>query len=83
LSLAVAQKEKEYPKKMMRTMECVGRVHRTFKKQCGCTDCRSLTGLDLTTPEGRERLKTGVRAQKCTRYVATAAKLLAEELNRV
>lgn len=81
LSLAVAQKEKEYPKKMMRTMQCVGRVHRAFKKQCGCTDCRSLTGgLDLTTPEGKEKLKAGVRAQKCTKYVEAAARILGQEL---
>jgi len=80
LSLAVAQKEKEYPKKMMRTMQCVGRVHRAFKKQCGCTDCRSLTGLDLTTPEGREKLKAGVRAQKCAKYVEIAARILGEEM---
>ena len=80
LSLAVAQKEKEYPKKKMRTAECVGRVHRAFKKQCGCTDCRSLTGLDLTTPEGREKLKVSVRAQKCTKYVEVAARILGEEL---
>jgi C_GCAxxG_C_C family probable redox protein len=80
LSLAVALKEKEYPKKVMRTMECVGRVHRAFKKQCGCTDCRSLTGLDLTTPEGRQKLKAGVRAQKCAKYVVTGAKILGEEL---
>jgi len=81
LSLAVAQKEKEYPKKMMRTMQCVGRVHRAFKKQCGCTDCRSLIGgLDLTTPEGKEKLKAGVRAQKCAKYVEIAARILGEEL---
>jgi len=83
LSLAVARKEKEYPKKLMRTVECVGRVHQAFKKQCGFTNCRSLTGLDLTTPEGRQKLKAGVRAQKCAKYVATAARILAEELKTV
>lgn len=80
LSLAVARKEKEYPKKKMRTAECVGRLHRAFKKECGCSDCRSLTGLDLTTPEGREKLHAGVRAQKCTKYVEIAARILGEEL---
>jgi len=84
LSLAVAQREKEYPKKMMRTMQCVGRVHRAFKKQCGCTDCRSLTGgLDLTTPEGQQKLKAGVRAQKCAKYVEIAARILGEELKNL
>ena len=83
LSLAVAKKETEYPRKMMRTGQAVGQVHKTFQKQFGHADCRSLSGLDLTTPEGREKLKAGVRAQKCTRYVAAAAKLLAEQLNKV
>jgi len=83
LSLAVAKKETEYPKKMMRTMQAVGQLHKAFKKQCGHTDCRSLSGLDLTTPEGKEKLKASVRAQTCPRYVAAAAKLLAERLNDV
>jgi len=83
LSLAVAKKEPEYPKKLMRTVESAGRLLNAFKKECGHSDCRSLTGVDLTTAEGRERHKAGIRAQKCTRYVAAAARLLAEELNKV
>lgn len=84
LSLAVARKEKEteYPKELMRTVEAVGRLLQAFKKECGHTDCRSLTGVDLTTAEGRERHKTSIRAQKCAGYVTTAARLLAHELNK-
>jgi len=83
LSLAVAKQEKqaEYPTRRMRTLEAVGRVHRAFKNEFGHTDCRSLCGLDLTTPEGREKLKAGVRAEKCAKYAEIAARILGEELN--
>jgi C_GCAxxG_C_C family probable redox protein len=85
LSLAVAQKETqtEYPKRMMRTLEAVGRVHKAFKEEFGHSDCRSLCGLDLTTPEGRQKLKEGVRAQKCTKFVQVGARLLANELGNI
>jgi C_GCAxxG_C_C family probable redox protein len=83
LSLAVARKETEYPKKKKATLAAVGRLYRDFKKQCGHTDCRTLSGLDLTTPEGREKLKQGVKATKCDKCVRAGAALLAKELNRL
>jgi C_GCAxxG_C_C family probable redox protein len=79
LSLAIAKKETDYPKKM-RTLQAVGRVHSEFKKQFGCTDCRSLCGLDLTTAEGNRRLAEGVKVQKCAKFVEAGASLLAREL---
>jgi C_GCAxxG_C_C family probable redox protein len=82
LSIALPKKETEYPKKVMRTAQAVGQVHKEFKKQCGHTDCRSLTGVDLSTPEGRAKHKADIRGPKCSRYVAVAARLLAERLNR-
>ncbi len=81
LSLAIARKETEYPKKMKRTVQAVGRVHSEFKKQFGCTDCRTLCGLDLTTEEGRKKLAEGVKAEKCAKFVEAGAKLLARELD--
>jgi len=83
LSLAVAEKEKTYDKKKMRTLTAVGRVYRAFRERFGRTDCRSLCGLDLTTPEGREKLKQGVKADKCAKYVTVGAELLAAELRKV
>lgn len=83
LSLAVAKKETEYAKKMMRTVQAVSQVHNEFRKQCGHTNCRSLTGMDLTTAEGRAKHKAEVRVPKCGRYVAVAARLLAERLNNI
>ena len=80
LSLAIAKKETDYPKKKMRTLQAVGRVHSKFKKQFGCTNCRSLCGLDLTTAEGNRRLAEGVKTQKCAKFVEAGANLLAREL---
>lgn len=80
ISLAVAQKEKDYPKKKMQTFQAVGRVHKAFKKRFGTTKCRSLCGLDLTTPEGRKKLEGGVKEKICTRYVHVGSELLAKEL---
>jgi len=81
LSLAIAGKETEYPKKKMRIAQAAGRVHSEFKKQFGCTDCRTLCGLDLTTEEGRKKLAEGVKVQKCAKFVEGGAKLLARELD--
>ena len=80
VSLAVAQRENEYPKKKMTTLQTVGRIHNGFKKQFGKTDCRSLSGLDLTTPEDRKRLQERVKEQTCTKYVQAGSELLAKEL---
>jgi C_GCAxxG_C_C family probable redox protein len=80
LSLAVAEKEKEYPKKKMQTFQAAGRVHKAFKERFGRTDCRSLCGLDLTTPEGRKKLEEGVKEKVCAKYVHVGSELLAKEL---
>ena len=80
LSLAMARNETEYPKKKMLAAQAAGRVHSEFKKQFGCTDCRTLCGLDLTTEEGRKKLAEGVKVQKCAKFVEAGAKLLAREL---
>lgn len=80
LSLAVAAKETEYPKKKMQTLQAVGRFRCAFQKECGHTDCRSLSGLDLTKPEDRKKLMESVKSQTCAKFVKTGARLLAHEL---
>jgi C_GCAxxG_C_C family probable redox protein len=80
LSLAMAKIEKDYAKKKIQTLHAVGRVHNAFKKQFSKTDCRSLCGLDLTTPEGRKKLEEGVKEQTCAKYVQAGSALLAKEL---
>ena len=83
LSLAIAQRESEYPKKKMATLQAVGRVYRAFKEQVGNTECRPLCGLDLTTPEGRKKLQESVKEQTCTRFVQVGSELLATELQKL
>lgn len=83
ISLAVAEKEKEYPKKKMQTLQAVGRFRCAFQKECGHTDCRSLSGLDLTKPEDRKKLMESVKSETCADYVKAGAKLLAKELQSI
>lgn len=83
LSLAIAKKETEYDKKKALTLNTVGQLHKAFKEQFGCTDCRTLSGLDLTTPEGKKKLAEGVKAQVCSNYVKEGAKILALQLQNV
>jgi len=81
LSVAIARKETEYPKKKMRIFQAIDRVHSEFTTQFGRPGCRRLCGLDLTTEEGRKKLAESVKAEKCARFVEAGARLLARELN--
>jgi len=83
LSLAIAQREKEYAKKKMATLQAVGRIYDAFKGRVGSTECRTLCGLDLTTPEGRKKLQESVKEQTCTRFVQVGSELLATELHKL
>ena len=83
LSLAIAQREREYPKKKMATLQAVGRIYNAFKEQAGSTECRTLCGLDLTTPEGRKMLQESVKEETCTKFVKIGSELLAKELEKV
>ena len=64
-------------------LQAVGRIYNAFKEQAGSTECRTLSGLDLTTPEGRKKLQETVKEQTCTRYVQVGSELLAKELEKV
>jgi len=83
LSLAIAQREKEYPKKKMTTLQAVGRIYDAFKEQLGSTECQTLCGLDLTKPEGRKKLQESVKEQICTKFIQVGSELLAKELEKV
>jgi hypothetical protein len=83
LSLAVASKEQDYAKKKMRTLQAAGALCKRFEAEFGTTECRKLSGLDLTTPEGRKTLKERVKAGKCRKYVEACARMLAESLSQV
>ncbi len=83
LSLAMAAKETDYKKKKMGTLQAVGRMRKAFAQKFNHADCRSLCGLDLTTPEGRKELMGHVKADTCAKYVRAGAELLALELNKI
>jgi len=83
LSLAIAQKEKDYLKKKMATLQAVARLYDAFEERVGSTECRTLSGLDLTTPEGRKKLQESVKKQTCTKFVKVGSELLAMELQRL
>jgi C_GCAxxG_C_C family probable redox protein len=83
LSLAVSAKESDYRQKQMQTFQSVGRVCGAFEKRFGAVDCRTLSGLDLTTPEGRKQLTAKVKAETCANYVKAGAEILAAELQTI
>jgi len=83
LGLAVAQGESDYKTKSTRTMAAAGKLVGQFEKQFGCSDCRTLTGLDLTTPEGIEAMAGGVKTGKCAKFVAEAARMMATGLREI
>lgn len=83
ISLAIAAREKNYKAKKKRTLFAVADFYKKFEKACGSCDCRVLSGLDLTTPEGRKKMESEVKAKRCARFVQAGAKLLAGQLNEV
>jgi C_GCAxxG_C_C family probable redox protein len=83
MSLAAAQKTREYAEQKKCLMPAVADFHRKFIKQCGSTRCADICGLDLTTQEGVARLLAGIRDEKCIPAVAAAARLLGEELRQM
>jgi len=83
LSLAMARKQPDYAKRMMPTLMASGEYFQACFKALGTCNCRKLSGLDLTTPQGRMKLKTSVKAKVCSKYVNKAARILAEHLNKL
>ena len=58
----------------------VVRLMRAFEIEYGSVECRTLTGCDLLTPEGKERMeKEELHANLCTKLVAFAS----EEAHRI
>jgi len=83
LGLAVGAVENSYKKKKMATFKAVGKFANTFEKKFGCTACRKLSGLDLTTVEGRKKLKATVKVQRCSKLVEFGAATLAASLREI
>jgi C_GCAxxG_C_C family probable redox protein len=83
LGLASLRRFGDYAKRKSVVMEGTDELSREFEKQFGATDCRTLCGLDLTTPEGRRELAQRVKRQTCGRFVAQGARMLADRLNEM
>ena len=83
LSLAVAAKEEDYATKKTKTLGAVGRLYQALEKKLGTVECRILSGVDLTTEQGRKDMKEGVKKKTCVGVVETAAQLLSEELAKL
>jgi C_GCAxxG_C_C family probable redox protein len=81
IGVAVAARETQAPKRVMRSAEAVQAFCRAFEERFGSTECLELCGLDLTTPQGRKALKTEVKPGTCRRYMRAAAHMLAEAAN--
>ena len=55
------------------TYELTRRLLRSFREQFGSTDCRDLTGCDLSTEEGQQAFRENEVHQRCQNYVEAAA----------
>ena len=78
--LAAAQRESDRARKKRAVSAAVAKICAEFEKQHGSTECRTLTGLDLATPEGKARHKAGIRWKRCVQFVETGARLMAAML---
>ncbi len=59
------------------------RMYASFTEAMGAADCAELTGLDLRTHEGSEKLReSGLREKVCLPAVSMAAGLAEAELER-
>jgi len=79
--LVVGSREADYKKKKMRVFAACGQFLQRFQKAHHTLSCRGICGLDLTTSEGRERLKAGVKTEKCAPMIQAGARMLAEILH--
>ena len=64
-----------------KTYSLVRDLFRQFKEEFGSINCWELTGCDLTTPEGLEKLQR-IHPEKCAKYIARTAEIVLE-LNHV
>lgn len=80
IGMVVGSREEDYKKRKMRVFSACGQFLQRFQKEQRTLSCRAICDLDLTTPEGREKLNSGVKAGKCAPVIQSAARMLAEVL---
>ncbi len=67
---------------MMKTLRLGAEFRKRFEAEMGTINCRELTGLDLTSPEGMSGLmESDVSQQVCFPAVAAAYRLVTELLH--
>jgi len=55
----------------------VRKLFKRFREEFGSVHCRELVGVDLTTPEGLERLKA-IWQERCARFIVRTAETVLE-----
>lgn len=83
ISLAIAGRQSDYVKKRTLAWGHVGKFYKDFASKHGCVECRRLSGLDLTTPEGMAALKDHVKKDTCRKIVDSGARMLASALREI
>ena len=83
VSVAWAKKEPCYAARKMETFQSAGRICSALKAKWKSVKCRKLCGINLTRPDGLEKLVAEVKDVKCAQYVKDAARELAKELKAI
>jgi len=61
-----------------RCYEEVNRFYSAFVKEFGTCKCRELTGVDLSTEEGRAVYQARIHSERCTKIVSWAARIVSQ-----
>jgi len=77
IGLKVGRSELKDTKRREKSYEKALELFKRFEKEFGSPLCYDLVKLDLTTPEGKEKIKT-VRLEKCINFVRAAARNVAQ-----
>ena len=79
IGLKLGRSEAKDTKRRDESYEKASKLYKRFEKEFGSALCYDLIKLDLTTPEGRERLKA-IRLEKCMNFVRAAARNVAQSI---
>jgi C_GCAxxG_C_C family probable redox protein len=84
IGIATGRTIDDYAERKGETFQTVAAFLKKCVEKWKFIDCKSICGLDLTTPEGLERLMNGgVKDRICAPLVKEAAGMLQEELQRI
>jgi C_GCAxxG_C_C family probable redox protein len=81
MAIGLTQKKAESMEGMLANLEVAQEFRRRYEAEMGTVSCRELTGLDLTTQEGLERLMSSEEAQAtCFSSVGVAYRVVSDLL---